>query len=141
MPLVEASDGGGFPFNAHIGEMDKEVVCQDAGFVGEHPVLGVAKVGVQNTHSSDQGGHFGCGQFHQLGAVDEQLLRGGFESLTGVVAEAVGQWLEQRERGDIGLFLSGVGPTRGERDLDVVTGFFGGLLHGGASCEDDQIRE
>ena len=56
--LIETTNSGGFPVDIHIGEMNKEVICQDAWFIGEHPVLGVTEVSIEHTHAADEGGHF-----------------------------------------------------------------------------------
>ena len=60
---------------------------------------------------------------------------------TEVVDEAVTARLEDGEGRDVRLILRGVGPTRRERDGDVVAGVLRRALDRRAAPENDQVRE
>ena len=69
--------------------------------------------------------------------------RGGmfFGSFARVVAEAVGDRLENGERCGVGLLLRGVGAAGFEGNLDVVARFFRRGLDGCAAGENDEVGE
>src|SRR5262249_42532651 len=58
-----------------------------------------------------------------------------------IVAEGVGERLERREGGDIGLLLRRVHASRREWDLHIVAGVLRGPLDGGVAAENDQVGE
>ena len=119
----------------------KKSFVKRAGSIGEHAVRGSAGVGVEGPQTADEHRHLGRGQRQHVRPLDEQLL--GRELLAGldVVAEPVGDRLEDGEGLDVGLVLRRIGAPRRERHRDVEPGVLGRLLDAGAAAEDDHVGE
>ena len=104
-------------------------------------MLGAVGVGAEDAQAADEDGHLRRGQGEELRLVDEELLGGDAEAGLEVVAEAVGDRLEDGEGGDVGLLVGGVGAAGGEGDGDVVAGLARRRLDGGGAAEDDEVGE
>ena len=85
------------PLRAHVEQVDEEVVGQRLRLRGEDAVLGAADVGTQHAHAADENRHLGRRERQELRPVDQQLLGRDRELAFQVVAEAVGERLEDRE--------------------------------------------
>ncbi len=83
----------------------KKSLVSVPGPVGEHAERGPVVVGAEHAQAADQHGHLGRAEGEQVGLVDEQVLGRQPLALAEVVAEAVGDRLEGRERLDVGLLL------------------------------------
>ncbi|CAB4955828.1 unannotated protein [freshwater metagenome] len=86
-------------------------------------------VGVESAHPAEQHGHLGRGEGEQAGAIDQQLLGGPGQRLAEVIAEAVGNRLEDCEGLLVGLLGRGVGAPGPERDHHRVPGGASTLLN------------
>ncbi len=84
---------GRLPLDAHVEQVDEEVVGERLGLLGEAPVLRAADVGAQHAHAADEDRHLGRRERKELRPVDQQLLGGNRELAFQVVAEAVGDRL------------------------------------------------
>jgi hypothetical protein len=62
------------PGDAHVEQVDEEVVREHAGAVGEDAVRAAAGVGAEGAQAADEHGHLRRGQGEQLRLVDQQLL-------------------------------------------------------------------
>ncbi len=133
--------GGLLPFRIHVEEVDEEVIGECAAVFGEDTEVGVTDGGSEDAQAADEHGHFGGGECEELGAVDEAFgcRPGGFR--IDVVTEPVFFGFEDREGFDVGHVLGGIGTSRGEGHIDFVSGFTGGVLHGGVTAEDDEVGE
>ena len=107
----------------------------------EDAVGGAAGVDVDSAEAAEEDGHLGRGEGEELRAVHQHLLRGDARLRFLVVAEAIRERLENRERGGIGLFGSGIGAAGAEGNAEGVACVFCGLLHAGTTGEDDEVGE
>src|SRR5215475_1005734 len=58
-PLVNAfRTGGRLPFRAHVEQVDKEVVRERSGMLGEDAMCGLAGVCAEDAQATDENGHF-----------------------------------------------------------------------------------
>ena len=101
----------GLPLRAHVEQVHEEVVREAAWPPREDALLRTTGVGAEHAQAADQHRHLGRGQREQLRAVDEQVLGGHRERARLPVAEAIGERLERRERGHVGVFLGGIHAT------------------------------
>ena len=94
----------------------KSLVSASGCFV-KTPCFAAAGVGAEHAQAADQHRHLGRGQREQLRPIEQQRLGGDRVAALLVVAEAVGDRLEHRERLDVGLLLRGVRAPGRERHL------------------------
>mmetsp|Transcript_118291 Transcript_118291/g.166287 ORF Transcript_118291/g.166287 Transcript_118291/m.166287 type:complete len:641 (-) Transcript_118291:267-2189(-) len=104
-------------------------------------MLRVLEVGVQHPHAADQHGHLRRGQGEELGPVDQDLLGRHGVLAAHVVHEPVGRRLQHIEAIGVGLLGRRVGPTRGERHLEVDAAVLGGLLDRGTTRQHDDVGQ
>src|SRR5690606_28968125 len=112
------------PTVRHVGEVHEKVVGQLANAVRKHAVAGSTIVCTQHSHTTEQNRHFRRGQTHQLGAIQEQLLRLDHIVLLLPITESIRHWLKRLKGFSVGHFVRSVAPTFQERYVHVVTSGF-----------------
>ncbi|CRK42947.1 hypothetical protein BN1708_008930 [Verticillium longisporum] len=132
---------GSLPCRADVEQVDKEVVGQLAGALGQDAMLGSVVVGVQNAEATDEGGQLRRRQRQKVSTVNKELLSLDAVGRVAVVAEAVGERLEVADGLNVGLLLRGVATARSEGDGDAVAGGRGSLLNSGVTSQNDQVGE
>ncbi len=101
----------------------------------------LAGVGAQHPQAADEHGHLRGGERQQLRLVDQQCLGRQAVAALQVVAESVGDGFQRGEGGHVGLLLRGVGAAGRERHGDRLPGGPGGLFHGRAAGQHDQVSQ
>src|SRR4029078_13073370 len=113
---------------------------QSPRLLGEDAMFGLPEICVENTHATDQHGHFRSGQRQQLCPVHQCLLCCHEMLLAAsVVAEAVGTWFERGKGGDVGLLLRCVHASRGERHIHLDPCVLCSFFDRSVTAENDQI--
>ena len=130
---------GRLPFRAQVEQVHKEVVGQLARAGGEHTGGAAVPRRAEGAHSAHQSRHLGSRQAQQLSLVNEQVLAHGAVVALVVVAESIGQGLEDRKRIHVGVLLGRVGASGRKGNLHVAARILSGLFDGSHAAKHDEV--